>query len=40
MELEALFATAQDEIEIRNKAILELSDAIDELKLENDMLKR
>lgn len=29
MELEALFAAAQDEIEIRNTAIIELSNAID-----------
>ena len=29
MELEALFAAAQDEIEIRNKAIIELSNAMD-----------
>lgn len=31
MELEALFAAAQDEIDIRNNAIIELSNAIDVL---------
>ena len=29
IELEALFAAAEDEIDLRNKAILELSSALD-----------
>ena len=35
MELEALFAASQDEIDIRDKAILEINNALEELKFEN-----